>query len=68
MVLVLLLSLLFFLLLLHEDLLELGSLGDVSEMSLPHDSSLLHHDDLIHCLCKLDSVGGHDDSLAFQVP
>lgn len=52
---------------LHEDFLELFSFVDISIISLPHYSALLHYDDFIDCLRIFDSVGGHNDSLAFEI-
>ena len=59
---------LFFLLLLFPvDFLELWSMHDVSEVSLPYDPAFLHHDDLIYCLCELDRMCGHNDGFVFEV-
>ena len=68
MIMLLLLAILLFLLLLPVYLLELRSSNNVIEVSLPYNPALLHHDYLIHCLGKLNSMGGHYDGLALQIP
>lgn len=64
---VLLFGLLFLLLLFPVDFLELWSLHDISEVSLPEDPAFLHHDDLVNCLCELDRMRRHNDGFVFEV-